>query len=822
MNECKRIRNHLAESGLQALQYDSLAQKHLAECEGCFQFLEKLSQIDEGLSALPALDAPDELVERLLAREELTKPARVAPRTEWYRKHIRALVWGSGALVSASLLLTLFIPDDNGNIIPDDTAVASQRSITVRNYVPPPETSLREAEFKLLPEDDKGRKDKIMPTLSSPVNRKEIARQEKVIGGDEAVQLESSAVATLFADESIQDLPVEGRFYQNVLTLEPGVQDFDGKKNEIAHGSRSRDFKVIIDDVSDIDPLTGQFGSQLNPNSIEEMEVITAGAGVEYSRAQGGFANIVTKELTLAAEFLAERADIEPAAFKDATGYWSNGYLPGDPMMRLLHARLQEDAGLDAAVLHSVARPSAQPFDAPKHAAIALQLQADRRATEGPARTLVQIGIKSVEHLGGRRPAMNLAIVLDVNGNTPVEIATSMRAIVDALNAARRSGDRFRLLIAGKPGTVLVDADHFRHGELRVALARLFDPAERQEGPTWSRVEAMNRAIGLVAEDDDPTMILGASSVLFVTAQGLGVDAVALGSLAHRSAVAGIPVSVLAVGSGTEPAQLKGLAIAGQGRLGVVLHASEASSLVDRELAAVSRAVARAVRLSIRLAPGVKLVDVIGSQRLDAVAADRVRTSEQSLDLRLARNLGIDADRGQDEDGIQIIIPNFYAADEHVILLDVVAPGAGPLIDVTARFKDLLHLKNGIARAGLSLDRGSHVQGPSELNVLKNYLAQRLSEILLATSHRLDTGDQEFAAELIRSHSRMLAELSTLLSGLDSDAEIVTDLAMLADYLQAIKRPEITDEQMDWLVDSLRYASGARLVAADWIERNPS
>ena len=36
--------------------------------------------------------------------------------------------------------------------------------------------------------------------------------------------------------------------------------------------------------------------SQVNPNSIEEMEVITAGAGVEFSRAQGGFARIIQKQ----------------------------------------------------------------------------------------------------------------------------------------------------------------------------------------------------------------------------------------------------------------------------------------------------------------------------------------------------------------------------------------------------------------------------------------------------------------------------------------------------------------------------------------------
>ena len=156
------------------------------------------------------------------------------------------------------------------------------------------------------------------------------------------------------------------------------------------------------------------------------------------------------------------------------------------------------------------------------------------------------------------------------------------------------------------------------------------------------------------------------------------------------------------------------------------------------------------------------------------------------------------------------------------ILLDVVAPGAGPLIEVTARFKDLVHLKNGIARAGVSLDRGNHVQGPRELNVLKNYLAQRLSETLQSTSNALAAGDRDAAAEQIRRHFRMLTELSTLLPGLEGDTEIDTDLAMLADYVQAIKRPETTDAQLNWLVDSLRYASGARLVAADWIERNPS
>ena len=146
-------------------------------------------------------------------------------------------------------------------------------------------------------------------------------------------------------------------------------------------------------------------------------------------------------------------------------------------------------------------------------------------------------------------------------------------------------------------------------------------------------------------------------------------------------------------------------------------------SLVDRELHASSRAVARALRLRIRLAPGVKLVDILGSRRLDEELAERVREAEVAIDRRLARNLGIQADRGEDEEGIQIVIPNFYAGDSHTILLDVVAENPGPLADVTLRYKDVVHLRNGVARANLTLQDGPPAAGPLELNVLTNLVA---------------------------------------------------------------------------------------------------
>lgn len=112
----------------------------------------------------------------------------------------------------------------------------------------------------------------------------------------QVVELEDTTSTTRYSEEFIRDLPVQGRFYQNVLTLAPGVQDDDGDGNPNVHGARERDFKASVGGVSNQDPLTGGWLNVVNFDSIEEVEVVTAGAGAEYGRAQGGFANIIQKQ----------------------------------------------------------------------------------------------------------------------------------------------------------------------------------------------------------------------------------------------------------------------------------------------------------------------------------------------------------------------------------------------------------------------------------------------------------------------------------------------------------------------------------------------
>src|SRR6266699_553353 len=123
----------------------------------------------------------------------------------------------------------------------------------------------------------------------------EMTEHVKVGATTDVVNTETTTTSTTFTSEFIDSLPILGRNYQDVLTLAPGVSDTNGDGNPTIHGSRDVDVVTLVDGVSTNDPLTGKRGQELNIDSIQEIEVKTAGATADYGRAQGGFVNIVTK-----------------------------------------------------------------------------------------------------------------------------------------------------------------------------------------------------------------------------------------------------------------------------------------------------------------------------------------------------------------------------------------------------------------------------------------------------------------------------------------------------------------------------------------------
>jgi len=518
---------------------------------------------------------------------------------------------------------------------------------------------------------------------------------------------------------------------------------------------------------------------------------------------------------TRARNFLQSYQSLDGLSFQAASGYWSNSYLPGDPAMRLFQARLRDwnRAALGAnARLEQAVSPVRQPFDAPQGAAMALYLEADTPAITAPTRLRVQVGLKGAERQGGHRPAMNIALVLDLRSAPDAETSARMRALILALQQARQPEDRFSLTVAGPAGGLLVPADQFRHGPLRVVMERLFG-APRGAGRRATQLpQALAAAAQSVREGDDTKGVLGSSLLLLVTASSLSIDLTALERQAHRNAISGVALSVVSLGGEHELDHIDRLVAAGQGNRRILDSAQAADALVDRELHSASRAIARALRLRIRLAPGVKLINVLGSHPLAAPDAERVREAEQAIDKRLARNLGIQSDRGEDEEGIQIVIPNFYAGDAHVILLDVLVQRAGPIADVTLRYKDVVYLRNGVTHANLTIDDSVTTRSPLQDNVVKNLMALEFARQIRAVSRDLAARNSRRAATRLAALRDLVHGLRLEVRGWQSDADLIADEVLLSTYLSVLDTPVAGDvAHRRHLADSLQYAAFRKL-----------
>ncbi len=897
-NVCRRLQHTLAEEGPTALRDDETAQQHLEDCDDCFRILEALNTLDAGFDAMPALDAPDELVEGLLGRiaesqgapadltsgstkeDEATTEAR--PAVAWIRAALRPLLgtnrprlratlaFAMLALISTSVWLNNQIRKmdqphvavevhgslanaehrvEAGAVRPERLRVAEELAKTWDVEVTAESPELDRQKLGALA-DLSGAAKKIVDqepeSVTSPVtffsNYREASTSPETRShfsteyrGNQPIGSETKGDRV--ATGGTGDLPVwvgtevDITFRGGSPRVEPGVEGlFDGDDE-----ARERVRDRLRERLQNLPRGLQDSGEEPTP---EQNAIPVKGVDLKPNNAY----IVPTQEppafdpsRDLAQRFLAERDAVDLAG-QPASGYWVNSYVPGDPVMRHLQAQLAANDATrlipawrshpEPPLLHGASRRTTQPFDPPTDTALAIQLQTDRSTIIGESRMLVQIGLAGTPRRWGRRSTMNVAVVLDLSGNIPPATGASLVALAAAFGEARDANDRFRLIAAGRGGGELVTPKDFHRGPVVVAATeQLATAGEAGIAPVQdmapadttalSLVEALRLAIAGVADGDDPNAPLGASAIVLATSRALGGDAAEIAALAHYSAVAGIPVSIVGVGNAVDLDELESLALAGQGSRRLLREPADARGLVDRELAGADRAVARAVRLRVRLAPGVRLIDVVGSRRHTETGAERVREAERAIDQRLARSLGIEADRGDDEAGIQIVIPTFYAEDHHVILLDVVAPGPGPIADVTVRFKDLVQLENAVVRDHLTVGRGEGGRGPLERNVLKNLLAHRLRDIMEDAAKHVAANERQAAAELLTEYQSLLSGLRLEVNGFGRDPDFDRDLAMLHEYIDRVSYRWLeTPEHRRYLADSLRYAARLKVLPA--------
>lgn len=132
-----------------------------------------------------------------------------------------------------------------------------------------------------------------------------------------AVQLASSEISGVVSDRTVQELPLNGRDWTSLATLQPGVDSLGsvqantGTKDRARRGygvemtisgSRPSQNNYRIDGISVNDYSNGGpgsvEGSTLGVDAVQEFSVLTSNYSAEYGRTSGGVINAITKSGT--------------------------------------------------------------------------------------------------------------------------------------------------------------------------------------------------------------------------------------------------------------------------------------------------------------------------------------------------------------------------------------------------------------------------------------------------------------------------------------------------------------------------------------------
>jgi hypothetical protein len=201
-------------------------------------------------------------------------------------------------------------------------------------------------------------------------------------------------------------------------------------------------------------------------------------------------------------------------------------------------------------------------------------------------------------------------------------------------------------------------------------------------------------------------------------------------------------------------------------------------------------------------------VDVVGSHSLDAQETRRTRESERAIDQSLARRLGIGQDRDDDDSGVRILVPSFYAGDSHTLVLDLLVSRPGPVLDVDVRFKDLVRLGNGTASSALALEAGTEPRGPQELRVVASYVGHDVAGALDEAATLVDRGDLGGARARLYEARTLIDQARTSIEGLGSVRTIAADASLLDQFIAAIDGAS----EPGLVAASLHYAAARRIV----------
>ncbi len=516
------------------------------------------------------------------------------------------------------------------------------------------------------------------------------------------------------------------------------------------------------------------------------LDQIEIAGEVDKNTTEGKLAkNARGKQDPMGGQAWAEQAPIEdlfvpPASTLPRMFYFENTYLGGNAgyvqRMRRLEAALGE-----AGRPHELAHAAPQAFDPPGEAGLALTASLSHRWVERPQRVVLQVGLQGSERYGWRRPPLDVVVVVDEAARAahPGVLVEVVRALGSRLGPQ----DRVGLVLAGDELRVVRGVERAR--SLRTELAGRLEEATRRPARPGDLGAALRRAGELLAKaQSEPAVVPGTQSVVLVTAGQDRWRVQAAVRATHGLTLQGAVTSVVQVGETARVDPWWQVADAGHGNY----HQAAPGALdapIGAEIESLAKVVARLLRLNVRLAPGVKAVRVLGSRKLEDEEVAQVKAREEAVDRQLSVAMGVTADRGEDDDGVQTVIPYFYGGDDHVVLIELWVERPGPVADVTLKYKDMVALGNATARASVALAATPRPETLEQVTVRRNVVSFRLAEALAEAGQQVRWGSVEDARATLSEAEALAVE--------DADRRMLQGFREAVDGSDHPTRPVLSD-----------------------------
>lgn len=472
----------------------------------------------------------------------------------------------------------------------------------------------------------------------------------------------------------------------------------------------------------------------------------------DYARSVDAFGSLAGDDAPSPQSKLdADKKNVPVVTYLDPNGYWENTYLPGSPAVPLLFESLHKTI-FPQVPMEQIRNTSSvlmvqHPVDAPLQGALGLAAHTDLPYLDKPSRVLLQVTINSADRAKGNRPPLTIVVVLPDSKNIPAHEQKIIQDTLRALEAERRVDDHIAVLT--DETNIPVPFSEFRYGTLELFLKKLQQVNATETLPDGK--SALYRTASALAFGDDSSQ-LRERIILTVGHSGTTSFEPAYPELDSHVLQGGV-ASVLAI---TDNIDLMRLSARGQGSYRVMNPSLPAEDQIRAELESFGAVVARALRLNVQLQPGVKLKEIIGSNKLSAPEVEREKAIEVATDKRIAQSLGIEADRGNDDPGIQILIPRFMSGDSHIFILDLFVEKAGHIADVSLKSKDLVLMRNETLHASAALPAYRDDAGQINSIIAHNEYAQRLATVIRMVRKFAEYGDLSNGVALLQSYARDL------------------------------------------------------------------